>query len=186
MSAYSNKNTDGQPSPRSVASKRRRRAAEVVDEAPLTPEEIQNYRTALLHQRRTLLGDMDHMNNEALHGDRQDSSSDLSTMPIHMADVGTDNYEQEFMLNLLETDRKLLREIDKALHKIEEGTYGICEGTGKQINRARLDAVPSARYCIEYARKIEQGLIRPEPDRDSEREMHSENEREPEAEEEAV
>jgi len=177
MSAYSEKSSNGQPNPRIVASRRRRRAAEIQEEEPLKPEELKHYRQLLLQQRRLLLGDMDHMNNEALHSDRQESSGELSTMPIHMADVGTDNYEQEFMLNLLESDRKLLKEIDRALQKIDSGTYGICEGTGKQINRARLNAVPSARFCIEYARKIEQGLIKTET---------AEPERETEAEEEAV
>ncbi|MHC4084606.1 MAG: TraR/DksA family transcriptional regulator, partial [Planctomycetota bacterium] len=85
---------------------------------------------------------------------------DLSSMPIHMADIGTDNYEQEFALGLMDSERKLLREIDDALQRTEQGTYGICEGTGKQIRKARLEAQPWARYCVEYARKLEQGLVR--------------------------
>ncbi len=80
-------------------------------------------------------------------------------MPIHMADIGTDNYEQEFALGLMDSERKLLREIDDALQRIEEGTYGICEGTGKSISKARLNAQPWARYCVEYARIVEQGLV---------------------------
>jgi RNA polymerase-binding protein DksA len=76
-----------------------------------------------------------------------------------MADLGTDNYEQEFALGLMDSERKLLREIDNALVRIEKKTYGICEGTGKQIPKARLEAQPWARYCVEYARKLEQGLV---------------------------
>jgi RNA polymerase-binding protein DksA len=80
-------------------------------------------------------------------------------MPIHMADIGTDNYEQEFALGLMDGERKLLKEIDDALQRIEQGTYGICEATRKPIAKARLEAQPWARYCVEYARMLEQGLV---------------------------
>jgi len=132
------------------------------DNKPLTVEEIENFTQLLLEKRREILGDVGHMQNEALDNNRQDSTGDLSNMPIHMADIGTDNYEQEFTLGLLESERKLLREIDHALVKIQEGTYGYCEGTGKLIGRGRLEAKPEARYCVEYARMIEQGLVRRE------------------------
>lgn len=97
------------------------------------------------------------MEREAL---RSGSGTNLSNLPIHMADMGTDNYEQEFTLGLMEKDRNLLREINQALAKIQDGTYGICEGTGKPIGRPRLEAQPWARFSIEHARKLEQGLIR--------------------------
>jgi RNA polymerase-binding transcription factor DksA len=77
-----------------------------------------------------------------------------------MADMGTDNYEQEFTLGLVEKDRILLREINAALAKIQDGTYGLCEGTGQPISKARLEAQPWARYSIEYARMLEKGLVR--------------------------
>lgn len=99
---------------------------------------------------------MDEMNDEALKKSRLDASGDLSSMPIHMADIGTDTYDQEFTLGLMDSERELLKEIDDALQHIERGTYGICEGTGRQIQKARLEAQPWARYCIEHARKLEQ------------------------------
>jgi DnaK suppressor protein len=80
-------------------------------------------------------------------------------MPIHMADLGTDNYEQEFALGLMDSERKLLQEIDDALQRIEEGIYGICQGTGQPISKARLEAQPWARHCVEYARLLEQGTV---------------------------
>ena len=128
---------------------------------PLTPAKIEHFKQILLEKRRQLVGDVDHMRGEALDRNRQESSGDLSNMPIHMADIGTDNYEQEFTLGLIESERKLLWEIDRALIKIREGNYGICEGTGEPINQARLEAKPEARYCVEFARKIEQGLVTP-------------------------
>lgn len=141
---------------------RKKVAAPPEDVVPLTAEEIEDFTQMLLVKRRELLGDVGHMQNEALDNNRQDSTGDLSNMPIHMADIGTDNYEQEFTLGLLESERKLLREIDHALAKVQEGSYGICEGTGKLIGRGRLEAKPEARYCVEYARMVEQGLIRRE------------------------
>ena len=149
---------------KSAAKKTRRKkvATPPEDNKPLTIEEIENFTQLLLEKRREILGDVGHMQNEALDNNRQDSTGDLSNMPIHMADIGTDNYEQEFTLGLLESERKILREIDHALVKIQEGTYGTCEGTGKLIGRGRLEAKPEARYCVEYARMIEQGLVRPE------------------------
>lgn len=127
---------------------------------PLSKKELAEFRQMLLEKRRVLCGDMNGMANEAFRANRQDGSGDLSTMPVHMADVGTDNYEQEFTLGLLESERQLLREIDQALDRIEKGTYGICLGTGKPIGKARLTAKPWAKYCIEYARMVEQGVVR--------------------------
>ena len=126
---------------------------------PLTPKELEYFRVLLLRKRKELLGDVDQMASESLDGNRQDASGELSNMPIHMADIGTDNYEQEFTLGLIESERRILRDIDRALSKFAGGTYGTCEGTGGLIERPRLEAKPEARYCIDYARKVEQGLV---------------------------
>ena len=126
--------------------------------AGLKPKELQLYRELLLAKRRELIGDVDSMEQEALRS--EGGGSNLSNLPIHMADMGTDNYEQEFTLGLVQKDRDLLREIHIALVKIADGRYGICEGTGKPISKARLEAKPWARYSIEYARQLEKGLVR--------------------------
>ena len=129
--------------------------------SPLTKPQLARFRTILLQKRRDLVGDMTGIEAEALKKGRQDVSSDLSTLPTHPADIGTDNYEQEFTLGLLESERILLDKINAALQRIEEGTFGICLGTGKPISKARLKARPWTRYCIEYARMVEKGLVRP-------------------------
>ena len=152
---------------RPAAKKRTSKPKAPPEEAPLTPEEVTQFRQSLLEKRREIIGDVDHMRSEALESNRQESSGDLSNMPIHMADIGTDNYEQEFTLGLIESERKALSEIDHALRKIEQGSYGTCEETGKVINRARLEAKPEARYCIEYARMIEEGLVKPKEETNS-------------------
>jgi RNA polymerase-binding protein DksA len=127
------------------------------NEAGLNARDLEHYRDLLLAKRRELVGDMSQMEREAL---RSSGNSNLSTLPIHMADMGTDNYEQEFTLGLVEKDRNLLREINAALAKIQNGTYGICEGTGKPISKPRLEAQPWARYSIEHARQLERGPFR--------------------------
>jgi len=125
----------------------------------LTPAEIEGFRRLLIEKWLELLGDVNQIESEALRKSRLDAAGDLSSMPIHMADLGTDNFEQEFALGLMDSERKILTEIRAALQRIEDGTYGICEGTGKPIAKARLKANPWARYCIEYARMVEEGRV---------------------------
>ncbi len=126
--------------------------------SPLSKKETAEFHDMLLAKRRTLLGDMSGMEAEALRGNSD--TGDQSSMPVHMADIGTDNYEQEFTLGLLESERQLIREIDESLEQMAQGAYGVCMGTGESISKARLRAKPWAKYSIAYVRKIEQGLIR--------------------------
>jgi RNA polymerase-binding protein DksA len=124
----------------------------------LNAADIEHFKQMLLEKRHEIIGNVNEMKDEALKKSRLDASGDLSSMPIHMADIGTDNYEQEFALGLMDSERKLLNEIDDALQRIENKTYGICEATGKPIGKARLQAQPWARHCVEHARMLEQGL----------------------------
>ena len=125
----------------------------------LTNSDTKRFKQMLLEKRREIIGNVNEMEDEALKKSRLDASGDLSSMPIHMADIGTDNYDQEFALGLMDSERKLLTEIDDALQRIEQGAYGVCEATGKPIAYARLEAQPWARYSVEYAQKLEQGLV---------------------------
>lgn len=132
--------------------------------SPLARKDLKQFRQMLTDKRRALLSDMDGIQAETLGAGRHQGAGDLSNMPTHPADIGTDNYEQEFSLGLLESEQALLGEIDEALARIDAGTYGICLGTGKPIGKARLKARPWAKYGIKYARMIEQGLARPGED----------------------
>jgi len=144
-----------------VAEKRKKTPkTEVEERTPktrLSSADLQHFRELLLQKRREILGNVSEIEGEALRKSRLDASGDLSSMPIHMADLGTDNFDQEFSLELMDSERRLLVEIDDALNRITAGTYGICEGTGKPISKARLEAQPWARYSVEYAKMIEQG-----------------------------
>ena len=125
----------------------------------LTVSELKHFKKMLLEKRREILMNVSEIEGEALRKSRLDATGDLSSMPIHMADLGSDNYEQEFALGLMNSERKLLREIDEALVRIEDKTYGICLGTGQPIRKARLEAQPWAKYSVEYARQLEKGLV---------------------------
>jgi len=124
----------------------------------LTAKELVHFRELLIEKLEEITGDVDHIESEALKTSRQDSAGDLSSMPIHMADIGSDNYEQEFALGLMDSERKIVREIYEALKRIQEGTYGICEGTGEPIPKMRLEGIPWTRYCVEFAEMLEKGL----------------------------
>jgi RNA polymerase-binding transcription factor len=130
---------------------------------PLKAADRELFKQSLLEKRREIFQNVFEIEGETLKKSRLDASGDLSSMPIHMADIGTDNYEQEFALGLMDSERKILNEIDDALDRIEDGTYGICEGTGEPISKARLKAQPWARYCVEYARMVEEGRIEEQP-----------------------
>ncbi len=132
--------------------------------SPLTKAKLKEFREMLLDKRRELIGDMTGIEADALGKFRDSDSSEALTMPTHPADVGSDNYEQEFTLGLLESERILLSEINEALERIDDGTFGICLGTGEPIGEPRLRARPWSKYCIDYQRKIEQGLVHPDED----------------------
>jgi DnaK suppressor protein len=121
----------------------------------LSPAQIKKYKDMLHTKRNEILGNVTSMELETLRRDR----SDLSNMPTHMADSGSDNYEIDNVLGLMDSERKILNEIDLALDRIENNTYGICELNGEPIPKTRLQAIPWARYCVACAALVEKGLL---------------------------
>lgn len=83
------------------------------------------------------------------------SRSEASPVGIHPADAGSDAYDRDFALSLLSREQDALYEINQALRRIELGTYGICEMSGKPIPRARLEAIPFARFTVECQAQLE-------------------------------
>ena len=123
----------------------------------LTAKDRKIFREMLLRRRSLLVGDMNHMQDNALNKSVAAAAGDLSTVPYHMADVGTDNFEHEFSLGLIENEEEELQEIDQALERLDKGTYGICESCKKPIPKARLKIIPYARLCIGCKRGEENG-----------------------------
>ena len=113
------------------------------------------YKERLLELRARLRGDVHAMADAALKKTRSESSGDLSYMPIHMADMGTDNFDQEFTLNLMETEEDTLSQVELALERVEEGAYGTCVECEGRIPKTRLNALPYTPYCVKCASKLE-------------------------------
>lgn len=123
---------------------------------PFGKKELERFRAILIRKRAELVGDVNNMESQAL----KDQSGSLSNLPQHIAEQGSEAYEQSLALDLAAADRKLIKEIDDALQRIEDGTYGVCELTGKPIKAERLEELPWARHSIEAARELERRHMR--------------------------
>ena len=115
----------------------------------LSPKDLDTFRNSLLRARAVLSGDMSQLQEDAFGPNGSALSSE--TRPGDTSD----GYYQEFNLELLERDGTTLREIVEALDRIQNGTYGLCEGCGDPILKERLKAVPHARHCIACQRQVE-------------------------------
>jgi DnaK suppressor protein len=118
---------------------------------PFNKKQLEEFRQILLRKRGELAGDVVAMEGQALQG----TSGALSNVPSHMAEQGSEAYDQSLSLELADKNRKLIREIDDALTRIEEASYGMCELTGKPIPIDRLTELPWVRYTIEAQREID-------------------------------
>jgi RNA polymerase-binding transcription factor DksA len=115
--------------------------------------EWQTFYDRLLELRDQLLRQMS--------GLAEESAQEMASYSLHMADSGTDNFDRDFALSLLSSDKDAVFEIEEALKRIERKTYGVCELTGKQIPKARLEAIPWTRYTVEAQAQLErEGALR--------------------------
>ncbi len=113
------------------------------------------YKERLLALRSRMCGDVDQLRENSLRKSRSEGNGEMSSMPIHMADIGSDNYEQEFSLSLMENEGAALDKIQLSLDRIEEGTYGVCDDCGAKIPKTRLNAIPYATQCVKCASQQE-------------------------------
>ncbi len=112
-----------------------------------------------LQEERERLQQLIAEEDEGTAGDQpQNSFEELSTYDQHPADQGTETFEQEKALSILEQHQSDLEDVDRAFKRLDEGTYGKCEACGKDIGEARLEARPAARFCVEDQKLVEQGL----------------------------
>jgi len=115
--------------------------------------EWQTYYDRLLELREQLIRQM--------NGLAKESAQEMAGYSLHMADSGTDNFDRDFALSLLSSDQDAVYEIEEALKRIERNTYGTCELTGKPIPRARLEAIPWARFTVQAQAQLErEGALR--------------------------
>ena len=114
------------------------------------------YRKLILKMRENILHDIKNMT-VTESGSAKDSSVDVSSHALHMADVATDMYDREFNLGLASNDREFLSRLKDALQRIQEKTYGRCTDCKKSIPVARLKAIPYTEYCLKCQEKLEKG-----------------------------
>ena len=115
----------------------------------LNSRDLDSYRQLLTQLRREVSGDISDLEADAFSTDGDRLSVD------NPADIGSESFAQEFSLELLQRDEATLAEIDEALDRVQAGTFGLCESCEEAIPRARLNAVPHARFCVDCQRKNE-------------------------------
>jgi RNA polymerase-binding transcription factor DksA len=124
------------------------------------PEKFKRFHRLLLDLRKSLTEGIELHSEETLKRSSKDDSGDLSSYGQHMADAGTDTFDRDFALSLVSSEQEALTEIDAALKRIHDGSYGICEITQKPIAKERLLAVPFTRYSAEAQKDLEKNRYR--------------------------
>ena len=117
----------------------------------------------LQNLRDRVLGEIEFLTDDSLNRSMKETAGDMTMHGMHMADHGTDNFDREFALNLVSAEHDVLYDIDDALRRIDDGTYGSCEECGCQVEKARLEALPFARLCIRCKSEKEKGAIKYRP-----------------------
>lgn len=118
----------------------------------MTKKELEKFEKLLIEERDRIVHGLNSLKGEVLYQPLSDRST---ADPNAAADIGTDSFERETALQVVGNESRELYEIEQALLRIKNGTYGICEGTGKPIPKKRLEVFPAARYCVEYQAELE-------------------------------
>ena len=115
------------------------------------------FRNMLLARRDEIMSDVEHLETKTLNRSHHDASGDLSAVPTHMADIASDNYDQEVTFGLIQNECQELKAIDAALKRLDQRVFGLCELCDKTIPKTRLRALPYARLCIQCKKEQEDG-----------------------------
>ena len=118
-------------------------------------EDIQKFQEELTRQKERLVHELNKRENDSLGKSMKDSSGEVSSYKIHMADLASDNSEEDTSLDILSSEESLLEKIQKALRRIEKDIYGKCLRCGKNIAKGRLKAIPYAELCHDCQEKEE-------------------------------
>jgi len=113
------------------------------------------FKKLIIKLKDTILDDIKHIAEDTLKKSQKEAAGDISGYTYHMADVATDTYDREFSMGIASNDRQFLYELEDALKKIDEGTYGTCESCKLLIAKTRLKAVPYAKLCVKCQEKKE-------------------------------
>ena len=121
----------------------------------LSRHQVKHFRQLLITERAKFAGEIKSIAQETSKSPRE-ASGDLSAYTVHMADMSADAYEREVSMNIVSSEQEVLYQIDDALKRVDEGTFGICEQCTTPITMSRLKAVPYASLCIKCQRVKEQ------------------------------
>ncbi len=125
----------------------------VIKKKKINPK-FEPFKKLLLKNKDKILGDIQHLSDDN-KGSNNDRGGDVSGHALHMADVATDMYDREFTLSLASNDRELLYEIDEALQRINDGSFGQCTACKKPIPATRLKALPYTKTCLKCQEILE-------------------------------
>lgn len=117
--------------------------------------ELREFKKMLIKAKIELFKGMTHITDSTLKKSQRDASGDLSGYTYHMADMASDVYERDFLLQLAGGERELLLKIDEALRRMQDGEYGFCTECKKKISKTRLKAIPQTSYCLDCQKKEE-------------------------------
>lgn len=120
----------------------------------LSAGELREFKDLLVRRMRVLKGDVKALESGAMKKGSE-AAGDLSTLPQHLADLGTDNFEQDISLGLMESESDEMQEIEEALERIKDRTFGLCENCRKKVPKERLKAIPYTRLCVGCKKKEE-------------------------------
>lgn len=120
----------------------------------LNKKDLKHFEERLLEDRKKLMAQLGYLE-KTMNQTQRESSGDLSAYSFHMADMGTDAMEREKAFLFASAEGRLLYSVNEALRRLYRNEYGICESCGKEIGKARLDAVPYASLCVSCQEKQE-------------------------------
>ena len=121
----------------------------------LSKEQVKQFRHLLIIERNKVASEIRSIAEEASKSPR-DASGDLSAYTLHMADMSADTYDREVSMNIVSNEQEILYQIDDALKRLDDGSFGVCQQCSQPISMSRLKAVPYASLCISCQRSKEQ------------------------------
>jgi len=121
----------------------------------LSKKELEYFKTLILKIKEKVVEEIKHISEDTLKKSQKDAAGDISGYTYHMADVASDAYDREFALGIISSERESVYELDDALKRIEEGTFGVCQDCKSFIAKIRLKAVPYARLCLKCQERKE-------------------------------
>lgn len=156
------KKTAVKPAPKAVKKVAPKPAGKVPSASPaskepkkLTKKQLDHFREKLEAEKNRVLEEMTDLQQGSLKTSISDASGENSRYSYHLGDVASLSYGREFSMGLSERQQKYLEQIDEALERIEDGTYGICKVTGEPISIERLEEVPVAKYSVKGKEQLE-------------------------------